>query len=59
MERYSVIKNNNGGPGWNIIDNTTGRNIVWVYDQEYGSKHPEEDERRAKKFTAMLNGVKG
>lgn len=57
MSRYSAEKNNSGWPGWVIIDGTTGRSVMWIYDQEYGHKHPEEDERRAKLFANVLNGI--
>ena len=57
--RYTVKLNNSGGPGWNIIDETTGRSVAWIYDQEYGYNHPDEDERRARLFAAALNGKKG
>lgn len=53
--RYEAIKNRRG-PGIHIIDHTTGREIAWVYDQEYGHNHPEEDERRARLFADALNG---
>lgn len=55
--RYSVVKNNCGGPGWNILDLTTGKSVAWIYDQAYGFKYPEEDERRANQFADVLNGV--
>lgn len=57
MGRYSAKANNCGGPGWNVIDNTTGRSVAWIYDQEYGHKYPKEDEQRAEKFAAMLNSM--
>jgi hypothetical protein len=55
--RYQAKKNSSGGPGWNVIDITTCRNVAWIYDQMYGHKHTEEDERRAKLFADALNGV--
>ena len=55
--RYEAKRNNSGGPGWIIVDITTGRNVAGVFDQVYGTKHPDEDERRAKRFADVLNEV--
>jgi len=55
MDKYAVRKNNNGGPGWLVMDIDTGRSIAWVYDQALGREYPAEDERRAELFAEVLN----
>lgn len=52
-DRFIVRKNHAGGPGWVVIDTTTGKEVAWVYDQ---ARNPELDEMRAKSFADLLNG---
>jgi len=54
-ERFVAKNNYAGGPGWLVVDGTTGKDVAWVYDQ---ARNPELDENRAKAFAALLNKSK-
>jgi hypothetical protein len=56
--RFVVKENNMGGPGYNVVDTKSGRDICWVFDQNQAlgyNKFSELDLKRAQKIAEVLN----
>jgi len=53
--KFTVKENDNGGPGWSVVDTQTGRSVAWIFDQKHGFDRTEVDEERAKLFADALN----
>lgn len=56
--RFVAKENNMGGPGYNVVDTKTDKDVCWVYDQNQAlgyNKFSELDLKRAQIITEVLN----